>query len=166
MNETTEIQKTFPIGDCVYVKFRDPSGGTDWYEPYFVSKITAALVYVDEFMGKSFRLQRRSLEARGFFTHHSAGLVFRTELPEDYKRKTLGYLMAKEPREVLGLGDTFTPEQLKQAYRAAVIKAHPDKHGGTHDEFIKVQAAYARLSQGNSLPEIIKFAKNYNQQKP
>ncbi len=140
---STEIQKGFPIGQCVYVKWKNPHGG-DWYEPYFVVKKTKAWIYAEEFIGKTFQLRRRSLENSGFWCHQTAKLVFRTEMPEEYRRTTIGCMMESEPRKVLGLGDKFNESDLNSAYRLAASKTHPDA-GGSHEDFLKVKAAYEHL---------------------
>lgn len=140
---STEIQKNFPIGECLYVKWRYPDKAGEWYEPFFITKKTTAFVFVDEFMGKSFRINRSALERRGFAIHHR-NMVFRTEMPEEYRRQTIGYLLDSEPKKILGLADQFTSEDLKSAYRSKVMACHPDT-GGNADEFMRVQAAYERL---------------------
>jgi hypothetical protein len=62
----------------------------------------------------------------------------------------------RTPRQILGLGETFTLEELKRAYRLAASRYHPDKHLGMSErfkkeaeaEFIKVQNAYEVLMKG------------------
>lgn len=62
----------------------------------------------------------------------------------------------RTPRQILGLGETFTLEELKRAYRSAASRYHPDKHLGMSEtfkkeaeaEFIKVQNAYEVLMKG------------------
>lgn len=59
----------------------------------------------------------------------------------------------RTPRQILGLGETFTLEELKRAYRSAASRYHPDKHLGMSEtfkreaeaEFVKVQNAYKAL---------------------
>lgn len=48
--------------------------------------------------------------------------------------------------EVLGVARDATPEQIKQAYRAASSKAHPDKDGGSTEAMAAVNLAYETLS--------------------
>jgi len=62
----------------------------------------------------------------------------------------------RTPRQILGLGETFTLDELKRAYRSAASRYHPDKHLGMSEtfkkeaeaEFIKVQNAYEVLMKG------------------
>lgn len=49
------------------------------------------------------------------------------------------------PYEVLGVGEDATPIEIKKAYRKRAKNAHPDT-GGDREEFQKVNAAYAVLS--------------------
>jgi len=59
----------------------------------------------------------------------------------------------RTPRQILGLGESFTLDELKKAYRSAASRYHPDKHLGMSEtfkkeaeaEFIKVQNAYNTL---------------------
>lgn len=53
--------------------------------------------------------------------------------------------MTSNHYDVLGVGTTFTPAELKAAYRKAVRHAHPDT-GGSAAAFQAVQDAYACLS--------------------
>lgn len=43
--------------------------------------------------------------------------------------------------EILSVAPTVTKQDLLNAYRQKAMEFHPDK-GGTHDQFIKIQAAY------------------------
>jgi gas vesicle protein len=53
-----------------------------------------------------------------------------------------------EARRILSiLGGSLTPEKVKEAYRHAALKAHPDQ-GGTVQDFLKIQAAYEFLMGG------------------
>jgi len=158
----SEIQKARQIGDMVFVKYRYPDRNDYWYDPLFVVRLTPAFVFAQELFGPTIRLSRRELERSGLTIHRTSRRVIYAEMPEEYKKQTVGYLMAEEPRKVLGLPADFTEQQLKDAYRAAVVMSHPDK-GGKHEDFIKIQAAYDRLSNGGkSIAEIIKFAKAQN----
>ena len=147
---TTDLstKKAFTIGKFVYRRFLNPDNGQYWYMPAEVERITPKYVFA-RYWGEaaSYRLKRGVLERTGFCCAFGRGAVFYAELPEDYRKQTLGYLMDEEPRRVLGLGDTFTPDELKDAYRRKVMETHPDR-GGSPKDFMAVQAAYERLSQG------------------
>lgn len=160
-----KLQSAWPIGDCVYRKWRNPRNNEFWYEPYFVVRQTNVWVFVEEFMGPTYRLDKRRMQRSGSAIHYKLGAVFYADVPDEYKKQTIGYLMAEEPRSILGLPDGFTPDQLKDAYRNAVRKAHPD-HGGSHDEFLKVQAAYDHLRSSPSFADILRFAKEKNSAEP
>lgn len=43
--------------------------------------------------------------------------------------------------EILGVSDDCTVQELKDAYKAKAMTAHPDK-GGSESEFVKIQEAY------------------------
>jgi hypothetical protein len=53
---------------------------------------------------------------------------------------------AESPWDVLGVPPDSSPEVIKQAYRAAAQRCHPD-HGGTADEMAKVNAAYREVTR-------------------
>lgn len=56
-----------------------------------------------------------------------------------------------DPFIIMGLQPGFSQTALKSAYRALVMKWHPDRHQGesakieAHQQFIRVQAAYVVL---------------------
>lgn len=54
--------------------------------------------------------------------------------------------MGKQFYETLGLDQGCTREDIKKSYRRLAIKHHPDKEGGDAEEFKKLGAAYAVLS--------------------
>lgn len=55
--------------------------------------------------------------------------------------------MAENPYKVLGVADTATPAQIKQAYRHRALQCHPDAVGaGREAEFLKISEAYEALS--------------------
>lgn len=43
---------------------------------------------------------------------------------------------------ILGISKDSTPEEIKKAYYAKAHDTHPDKNGGSSDEFQKVKSAY------------------------
>lgn len=49
--------------------------------------------------------------------------------------------------ELLGVSPTATPEELKLAIRRALMRTHPDRHGGSDEEFRKAIAAADRLTK-------------------
>jgi len=51
-----------------------------------------------------------------------------------------------EARALLGIRDGATAIEAKTAYRDAARQAHPD-HGGTHEAFLRVQAAWDHVKQ-------------------
>lgn len=52
-----------------------------------------------------------------------------------------------EALSALGLGNTFTSDQLRAAYRAAAKRAHPDA-GGSAEQFQQVTLAHSTLAKG------------------
>ena len=50
--------------------------------------------------------------------------------------------------QILGVGKTATPEEIKHAYRKLASKHHPDK-GGDTAMFQKIQTAYDTLNDPN-----------------
>ena len=50
------------------------------------------------------------------------------------------------PYNIFGLKRSASDDDMKQAYRKAVLKTHPD-HGGTSESFIKVREAWEYFSK-------------------
>jgi hypothetical protein len=147
------------IGEHLYRKWRKPNGDF-WYEVYFIVRKTKAWVDVQGFMEDhlpAIRLDRARLERSGSTASIRHQAVFYTEMPEEYRKQTLGYLAREEPRAVLGLPENYTQAQLKEAYRTAVKRTRPDL-GGDYEEFLRIQAAYEALTQPLSVGEILKAA--------
>lgn len=46
---------------------------------------------------------------------------------------------------VLGVARSATDADIRRAYRARARKQHPDRPGGSHEQFLLLQAAYAIL---------------------
>lgn len=161
MGDIIKAEKIAPLGKCVYRKWRYPNSQEHWYETYFVERVTPQYVFVRGFMEyNTIRLKRRVLEKLGYTVSTAHSAVFYTDMPEDYKKTTIGYLMAEEPREILGLRQDFTDEELHKAYRKLAMKYHPDRNPGdkdAEDRFKKVAAAYERLSERTTLGDIFKF---------
>lgn len=147
------------IGEHLYRKWRKPNGDF-WYEVYFIVRKTKAWVDVQGFMEDhlpAIRLDRARLERSGSTASIRHQAVFYTEMPEEYRKQTLGYLAREEPSAVLGLPENYTQAQLKEACRTAVKRRRPDL-GGDYEEFLRIQAAYEALTQPLSVGEILKAA--------
>lgn len=50
-----------------------------------------------------------------------------------------------DPYVVLGVSPGASKEEIKKAYRSLSKKHHPDKKGGSSEEFVKISEAYERL---------------------
>ena len=149
----------YRIGEHLYRKWRKPNGDV-WYELYFIVRKTKAHIDVKGFMEDhlpAIRLDRARLEHSGSAASFRHQAVFYTEMPEEYRKQTVGYLDREQPRAVLDLPDNFTEAQLKAAYRAAVKRTRPDL-GGDYEEFLKIQAAYEALTHPLSVGEMLKAA--------
>lgn len=48
--------------------------------------------------------------------------------------------------EILGVDIDASKSEIKKAYREKVLETHPDKTGGSSQEFIKIQEAYECLT--------------------
>ena len=53
--------------------------------------------------------------------------------------------VSHDPFKVLGLKRSASDEDIKTKYRELILIHHPDKSGGDHAEFIRIQAAYQTL---------------------
>ena len=47
--------------------------------------------------------------------------------------------------DILGIDEDADEAEIKQAFRRRALEVHPDKPGGSHEEFIKVREAYECL---------------------
>ena len=158
-NSGVQPSNSHRIGDHLYRKWRKPTGAF-WYEVYFVVRKTRTHVDVKGFMEEhlpAIRLDRARLERSGSAASIRHQAVFYTEMPEEYRKQTLGYLAREEPRAVLGLPENYTEAQLKEAYRTAVKRPRPDL-GGDYEEFLRIQAAYEALTQPLSVGAMLKAA--------
>jgi len=158
-NSSVQPSNAHRIGEHLYRKWRKPNGDF-WYEVYFVVRKTKAHVDVKGFMEEhlpAIRLDRARLERSGSAASIRHQALFYTEMPQEYRKQTLGYLAREEPRAVLGLPGDFTEPQLKAAYRAAVKRTRPDL-GGDYEGFLKIQAAYEALTRPLSLGQMLKAA--------
>lgn len=60
--------------------------------------------------------------------------------------KALSILSACDsPRDILGVSESATAEEIKAAWRRLVMEHHPDK-GGDKEKFEKIMAAYSILA--------------------
>lgn len=50
------------------------------------------------------------------------------------------------PYEILGVDADATQDEIRDAYIRLSKEKHPDKEGGSHDEFVKIKAAYDVLN--------------------
>ena len=73
--------------------------------------------------------------ARHFWSRYFQGF-YGAPQEEPEEQKEVDY-----PYSVFGLKRSASEEDMKQAYRKSVLKAHPDK-GGSNELFRKVQEAY------------------------
>ena len=55
-------------------------------------------------------------------------------------------LSVRDDLSILGLSWPCAWEEVQRAYRAEVMRTHPDR-GGSSEEFIRVEEAYQRLQQ-------------------
>ena len=46
---------------------------------------------------------------------------------------------------VFKIKKSSSQEDFKQVYREMILSSHPDKEGGSHEEFIKIQGAWDEL---------------------
>lgn len=56
--------------------------------------------------------------------------------------------LKKQYLKVLGLDENASLEEIKKKYRKLSLKCHPDKEGGSNEEFIKISEAYEKLNSG------------------
>lgn len=90
----------------------------------------------------AFATETGSARKHGFFFPHKVlWEYFEGDRPE--ARRFL--INSTDPFEVLDLETGATDSEIKEAYRAAVLRYHPDKGGATED-FIKIKAAYEKLT--------------------
>ena len=58
-------------------------------------------------------------------------------------------MSSSSPQEILGVPHGATPQEIKQAYRKASLKTHPDVKGGSKEAFTQVNDAYNTLVNSN-----------------
>lgn len=68
--------------------------------------------------------------------------------------------LRQEYLKVLGLDENASLEEIKKKYRKLSLKCHPDKEGGSNEEFIKISEAYEKLNSGEL--EMNNNNNNYN----
>jgi DnaJ-class molecular chaperone len=60
--------------------------------------------------------------------------------------------------KVLGLKPNASIDEIKEAYKKLAIKTHPDKNGGSKEEFIKIKDAYDKLIEKKNKEENVPFS--------
>ena len=60
-------------------------------------------------------------------------------------REVFHYFVKSESYDILQIEPPVNYEDLKKAYRKMSLKTHPDKTGGSPEDFIKVKNAYEDL---------------------
>lgn len=60
-------------------------------------------------------------------------------------REVFHYFVKSESYDILQIEPPVNYEDLKKAYRKMSLKTHPDKTGGSSEDFIKVKNAYEDL---------------------
>ena len=63
--------------------------------------------------------------------------------------------MASDPYHVLGVSRDASPDELQDAYRRLIKLHHPDRHGGSAERFLEIQAAYDAVRAGPRTPEAV-----------
>ena len=75
----------------------------------------------------------------------------RQKQQEEYKTRTQPYMNPNKnitDYKTLGVSIGASQNEIKQAYRKLVLKAHPNK-GGDPEDFKRIQAAYEKLSSSS-----------------
>ena len=75
-------------------------------------------------------------------------------------KKDIHLMNFNKAREILELGTTFTPEQLKQNYHRLSLKCHPDK-GGNSADFISITQAYEYLLDDKNTINVDPLKRNF-----
>ena len=104
-NSGVQPSNAHRIGEHLYRKWRKPNGDF-WYEVYFVVRKTRTHVDVKGFMEEhlpAIRLDRARLERSGSAASIRHQAVFYTEMPEEYRKQTLGYLAMENGIYAFGL---------------------------------------------------------------
>lgn len=76
----------------------------------------------------------------------------RREIDKNIKKLTqegaagMAYDPSLDPYKILGVEQNATKEEINKAFKKKAWKAHPD-HGGSHEEMVKVNAAYEAIWQ-------------------
>lgn len=74
--------------------------------------------------------------------------------------------MPLNPYDVIGVPHTCTNDELKRAYKKARQKAHPDKHGGSVEQFQLITRAYEFIIKCRRRPKRRAEPKPQTQQTP
>lgn len=143
--------------EFLYRDVRDESTGEWRSEPHRVTKRTRKYVYVErrpyeperltgswsDRGAPTFRLDRAMLEQKGYaFVPVTADVDDPLFFAVPYRERVVQY-GGPLPAcfDLLGLSFPCSVAEVKAAYRGLAKRAHPDR-GGSHGEFLKLQAAY------------------------
>ena len=73
------------------------------------------------------------------------GNPFEDHHGQDYEEEDFHPLKRSNSYEILGIDRDADEDEIKKAFRKRALEVHPDKNGGSHEEFIKVREAYECL---------------------
>lgn len=63
----------------------------------------------------------------------------------------------------LGVAWPCSPEELRRAFRRRAFEAHPDRPGGSHEAFLRLQASLERaIAEGAKAPRVRSAALRYD----
>jgi hypothetical protein len=150
-------RQTLEAVEFLYRDVQDMATGQWRSVPHRVGKKTKKYVYVERrpynperLTGSwldrdvpTFRLDRAMLEHKGYaFVPLTADVDDPLFFAVPYKERVVQYAgQAFTCFSLFGLSFPCTVAEVKAAYRRLAKRAHPD-HGGSHGEFLKLQAAY------------------------
>src|SRR3990167_5598525 len=71
--------------------------------------------------------------------------------------------MAKDYYNILGIGKSASPEEIKRAFRELAHKHHPDKAGGNEQQFKEINEAYQVLSNPEKRKQYDQYGQTFEQ---
>lgn len=71
--------------------------------------------------------------------------------------------MPRDYYEILGIGKSASPDEIKKAYRKLAHKYHPDKGQGNEDKFKEVNEAYQVLSNSEKRTQYDQYGQTFEQ---